>query len=1822
MPAEAGDPAGAPVILTPAQRARKFGFHCASEFEWKGWEPGGEYVKTIIVKNVGKKMQRIKFKLPSTKFFSMPFPEWIKLGPGMHHSIPVLFRPIVAEEYHDFVEFLTDQGSFFVSVKATLPGRVVVLPDAVEFGYCAVNEVAEQTFLFRNPGELASTFSFATTPPFTVIPSRGLLQPGETRSIVIKFSPKEASNSVASIVCHVAEEESRRIQVTGIGKYPFLTCREATLDFGEVHTGESVERELVFRNQSIVGASWAVARVEGGGAHDEDFAFTPTRGVVGPEGSVALRVRYSPPSTGTFSAEHYDISTPGGNTIRVTCRGTAIGPSVSLSAPSLNFGDVQAGSSQSRAVTIYNNSDVAAAFHFQAERNGVFRFSRTSGTINPQSSVSFMVKFAPPEPCNYLRRVYCLVHHQRPLYIDLFGTCFDETRRPAPFDERHVKRHRSRRLPLPLPEGEAPREEAPLDTWSELFVEDTDARLEVALEEAELDFGPGSKYRANEPRTIHVTNRGAAKITCMWAPPEGAEAPFAVIPSSADVKPSSTMAFRAVFQPRKEMQTFCGQVECYAYVKTMRNFRLVTDDAFVPPWCLAPVFAGHTFPPELEQFPPDCAFGQRVLRFPPVHVGDRAHETLAIYNRADTPARFQLQHDPSGVFECLPRTGLVPAGELVLIAVRFTPAKAKNYERVLRCVFNGNASSAQEVSLSGQGHVARIRVDGDGQLVFKPTCVGGASTRPLTIANPSRIPVQFHWEIPHRLAGVLSVEPRSGTLLGNEAQAVQWTFAPSAAKLYEAKLQCLATPVGAPAGAPTASGTGTTAALSLRSTLSSASGRSSERVAVSLVAEGTTGWLEFDPQELDLGGVLVGSKRLHTFAVVNRGQCAMYFRLEFERRAEGDDDAAPSGENGRVSSTWLSVRTGPSAFDENAPSAPKGVVEFSPAQGVIAAGTRQDVILAFRPRKRGRYAFALRVVYSASAAALEAALGPGQGPDAAVFSAESLLRATASYPTAQIADVRGEGYSLAQVWRMLAVDAINAALTGDLTHDEVRLNTSGGNSKGREEALGGLASAVFDFGSGQLEGPPTRVHVLLRNTGVIPVSWALRFPAETEADVERWVDLAERTAEEKQLAFVMEHDLFDARPRQGVLAPGETARVSLTHHRKFPGTHTCPVHLQLLDGKSALLQLTGRTLGPEERVLDMFPEVVELAPVAIGEQTPVLQSVELLSGSAAPLEYEIDTAAVERLREESYGFEVLRCENPRGTLPPRGRAFLRWLFRPLEAKTYEVPVPVRIAGGDVYVTRLVARGYHPKQQQQEAAPAEEAAGAGAPGAVAGPPERQLLRVPTQALYLSHERVSFGEVPPLSVHRRLLLLHNASAHAVRFAWRRDHPLFQQGLRVEPAEGELEAGARLNALLVLTATPGPCAHVADLFCDVSPAKTPHHAMSMATTATATHRSAAAPLAAPPEEELMESGGLANGTMRSGAGSMGASGLRSTAARGPARHVTVVTSASRFSASLAARSAGGPGPAATQASLGRTAGSARSGAASPDPATPAAAAGFHAVSVRVELRVLSREACAARDFDTSPVFVPKLRPAAPRPPPPPPSPASPPRCGREPGRPRRLGLERRQPARAPSVAALASSASARSVGGPAPGPAERSQDEVAVAQGVLLGLFQELLREPIVGTALRSLDEEPIPFFLQLASAPPSRPETPRTPSRASLRPQAPPSLVISSAPSPAPTAPSPPLVAAPALNIADGGAAHARLPALEEAGAATALIEAAAAAAEAERQETLIRAMPEFEGLAEGVLERVLFGLLGDALDGTFDMFRDPRQVVTQRIAPVA
>lgn len=147
---------------------------------------------------------------------------------------------------------------------------------------------------------------------------------------------------------------------------------------------------------------------------------------------------------------------------------------------------------------------------------------------------------------------------------------------------------------------------------------------------------------------------------------------------------------------------------------------------------------------------------------------------------------------------------------------------------------------------------------------------------------------------------------------------------------------------------------------------------------------------------------------------------------------------------------------------------------------------------------------------------------------------------------------------------------------------------------------------------------------------------------------------------------------------------------------------------------------------------------------------------------------------------------------PHGHLNPGERKGIPFIFRPLEALTYSVELPIHVIGGQTHVIRFDGEGYHPYHPPRDRlCPTPYDGGVG--GSKELVPCKQRIPLPGQVFFLSMDRLELGDVPMFAEVRRVVVCSNRSpTNTMSFTWRYTDPLTKEVLSVSPSYGVLEPG----------------------------------------------------------------------------------------------------------------------------------------------------------------------------------------------------------------------------------------------------------------------------------------------------------------------------------------------------------------------------------------------------------------------------------------------
>ncbi|ETP50700.1 hypothetical protein F442_04050 [Phytophthora nicotianae P10297] len=1278
-------------VLDRVEQRRRYGLDCgdAIRFEAGSWAPGGEHVRQLTVRNVSQRTIKFKYELPRTKYFSMNFPTVMTLSPGMLTTLDVAFRPVKLEEYDDFVGFHVHlieggvaavSGRFRVPVVARIAALKVEIPHGVDFGFCPTKETTLQGFMLHNCGQIDALFDW-TVPaagehgrPFAVRPESGRVKAGASIELTASFCPASASVYVTTTTCTVKPDTTESfapahalvetMKISGISKFTHLSASETELNFGEVLVGAPntsrapTEKEFILRNRSLVRASFSIENVESD--HDPRFFFSPLSGVVDAESTVSIKVRYIPLSAGTFTCDHFDILTPGGNRVRITCKGRAIGPKLSIwrknlesnfvPTRSVNFHDIPVGDKVvSRVITLRNESPVEIFFHFDAQSKGVFCFDRVTGKIPPFLDMNITIYFSPDHSGNFYRRFFLLVRHQSTQYVDVLGTGYDEKTRPSPFQQAHVDAYRLRAAA-----GLGCLSPDQLETYHE--------------ENGDAMFLKGVLQLAKAEESLNTSDADS---------------------SASQLPPPSRILTRS------------GEASL-ADVEVCSEYFINVEDKINPIVILGAFLDFGSC--GIVQFP-----SKKLLL-----VTNNTHSKVTCSWRvAVAPGTFETSDDQS-VFQVFPPTSDIAAGATAEFRVAFQPSRVNTYyfaeleafasfksNRTFRLVnvdtftppwclvakASGNtfASPTEQFLPKISFQVLKNKVD------FPPCYLGDSVFQTILLENASDTPAVFSFvDDPTE---VFSCKPMCGYIEAKSFHLVAIRFTPRNVRKYSCFLQCIVNNARAKpevleltaicalpqlsfqdieAGQllsseakvyikPTSVGLQSLKQIELINTsrvplvyrwelppkyqnvfrvkpkLGRLNGRESTSIeccftpneireyasrflvavkSISVPLDERKSLKSKIPilQELTIrvqtkgttGAILFQPETLKFETILVNSNSKQTFFIE----NTADCDLMYSLQQSMIAKTKKcrhNEENGVNSSEEDSvASNPVGKLVFSQAEGCIPAQSRKKITATFFPTSAGLFTFEVSCLVGNQ----EASSPYDTWGFHELKPATCIIQAEASFPTIEIQDLRVPGLSTQLAWHQFRCNEINEYLAEPLTKVEEKLGSSTaiGNSISPESEDFGeenpMKRFALPFSPAPLGSRMERVFLKLCNPGSLVVQYHLRLPKEDTVEIEHWAETGAPSAEEVRLNAIIDSKVFSISPRRATLLPRQSIILTLSYSytsEAFDGEHNLPLFLEVDKGKKVVLELQGRTLTHKDPKLFLPTQVFHLSPVTIGE---------------------------------------------------------------------------------------------------------------------------------------------------------------------------------------------------------------------------------------------------------------------------------------------------------------------------------------------------------------------------------------------------------------------------------------------------------------------------------------------------------------------------------------------------------------------------------------------------------------------------------------------
>lgn len=91
------------------------------------------------------------------------------------------------------IGFIVGEKIFYTTVVASIPKVSVEAAESVQFPPSPSKEVATQTFILKNNGEIDFEYEWKVDTPFSIVPQKGAISVGKIVTFTVSFLPQVCS---------------------------------------------------------------------------------------------------------------------------------------------------------------------------------------------------------------------------------------------------------------------------------------------------------------------------------------------------------------------------------------------------------------------------------------------------------------------------------------------------------------------------------------------------------------------------------------------------------------------------------------------------------------------------------------------------------------------------------------------------------------------------------------------------------------------------------------------------------------------------------------------------------------------------------------------------------------------------------------------------------------------------------------------------------------------------------------------------------------------------------------------------------------------------------------------------------------------------------------------------------------------------------------------------------------------------------------------------------------------------------------------------------------------------------------------------------------------------------------------------------------------------------------------------------------------------------------------------------------------------------------------------------------------------------------------
>jgi Abnormal spindle-like microcephaly-assoc'd, ASPM-SPD-2-Hydin len=324
------------------------------------------------------------------------------LGVGQSVTVQIAFAPQATGSATGSFTVASDASNSPLTVALTGTGTqpgLASTPASVSFGNVVVGATGSVSVNLSNTGSASVTISqtSVTGTGFTMVgsPNGQTIQPGQSISFTIKFSPISAGNATGTIsVASNAPNSPMTIPLTGAGTQSGLASTPASVSFGKVVVGASGSASVNLSNTGSANVTINQASVTGTGF---SMVGSPAGQTIQPGQSFSFTAQFSPTSVGNATGSISVASNAPNSPMTIALTGSGTVPGLGVSPAAVNFKGVVVGNSGTATLNLSNTGSAAVTISQASVTGTGFTISGLAAglTIQPGQNSSFTAQFQP-----------------------------------------------------------------------------------------------------------------------------------------------------------------------------------------------------------------------------------------------------------------------------------------------------------------------------------------------------------------------------------------------------------------------------------------------------------------------------------------------------------------------------------------------------------------------------------------------------------------------------------------------------------------------------------------------------------------------------------------------------------------------------------------------------------------------------------------------------------------------------------------------------------------------------------------------------------------------------------------------------------------------------------------------------------------------------------------------------------------------------------------------------------------------------------------------------------------------------------------------------------------------------------------------------------------------------------------------------------------------------------------------------------------------------------------------------------------------------------